>query len=146
MKAPDVPKRIPTSASNAKEFFSGTIGFNKASQLEERFARELVRRSIEFTFQVRVSPMFGLSTHKSNTPGEVEIDFLAVWRGLLQPIQIDGEIAHYKMAWQKDKDKNKDDIVNSALKSFGAQPVLRIPYWQIWTPEQTRLKVMEIFV
>lgn len=144
METPNVPMRVPRTKS--AELFAGSIGAKKASELEERFARELSKREIPFIFQVRLSPLFGLTERKTNQPGEVEIDFLTVWQNLYRPVQIDGEIAHYKMAWQAERDKAKDDIVNNALRSIGAWPVVRVPYWQIWTAEQTRQKVMEIFV
>ena len=143
MEAPTVPRFI--GSHRTPEFFSGSIGQKKASQLEERFAKFLKERGVDFSFQMRILPNGNITEKKSNLPGEVEIDFLAIWYGLIRPVQIDGEIGHYKMPWQIELDKEKDARVNQVLKHYGAWPIIRIPYWKIWTPEQTRRLVREIF-
>jgi hypothetical protein len=143
MNAPDVPRFQPSHKT--AEAFSGTVNGKKASQLEERFARELDIRKISYTFQIRILPNGKISEYKTNLPGEVEIDFLAVWQGLVQPVQIDGEIGHYKMPWQKEIDREKDARVDSVLLPKGAWPIKRISYVDIWTPELTKQKCREVF-
>lgn len=148
-KTLDVPsptRETKEDFQKVTETFTGQVQGKKASDLEERFARALQKRGISFTFRLRLSPLFGLTEVMRNDPGEIEIDMLAQHRGELVPIQIDGQIAHFYAAWQRDVDMAKDASVNHALEAYGARKVIRLKYDQIWTSKQCDNVVREIFL
>jgi hypothetical protein len=122
---------------NADEVLSGKVHGQSASDLEERSARALTRYEIPFSFRRRISPVEGLTGKKENLLGEVEIDFFTEFRSVIYPININGEIAHYYAAWQKEKDALKEIRINAALVPYRAQPLIIIPFTLLRTQEDT---------
>jgi hypothetical protein len=95
----------------------------KASDIEERFARALEsnKRIDGYSF---LQHYFGPTR---TTPGAVEVDFMVQAGGEVYPVQIDGEYAH-KTQQQRDKDAQKDQILNKYFAKFGnIKAVQRIP-------------------
>lgn len=131
-----VPRRL--RSQKPKETFTKVIQGKKASDLEERFARALDKLGYGYTFRYQIS-QFGGSENLVNTTGTVEVDFLVSKNGLLQPVQVDGEIAHYKAAWQREKDAQKDLKANEFFQQYGALPLVRIPFWDLDTQDRANL-------
>ena len=146
-RQPDYPKG-EYKLQGIEENLTGYIDGSPASDLEERFATSMRRQKIPFVFRYRLSmPMMGkreLTQQRRNLPGEVEIDFIA-GETLVQPIMIDGEIAHFKTQWQKTIDDDKVAIVDEFGKQLGWLPTVRIPYWEIDDSEKSNRKVEELF-
>lgn len=137
-----LPPRRPIPKE--KEYFTGQVQGKKASELEERFARSLDRARLQYNFRMRINPQGALTAMISNERGEVEIDFLVYEGSLMYPVQIDGEIAHFAGGWEKERDANKDAIVNEVLKPMGAAKVQRIPFHDIWTQYDSDVKAKRI--
>lgn len=102
------------------EGLTGFINGEKASDIEERFARSLWKRNIEFTFQQHY---FGPA---KNTPGAIQVDFMVSLGAMWTPVQIDGEIAH-RTVMQRMEDKIKDSRLNAYFSRNGINNVVRIP-------------------
>jgi hypothetical protein len=109
--------RLETPA--ADEFFTGQVKGLPASDIEERSANYLDRRGVDYEFR----PVYVAGR---NLPGSVELDFLVYIGDVMQPVQIDGEFAHFT-ANQRAEDRTKDAYLNDQLRGSGAFPVIRIP-------------------
>jgi len=103
-----------------KEVLSGMVQGEKASDIEERFARALDKLGISYTFQQHY---FGPA---KNTPGAIQIDFMVTSGASQVPVQIDGEIAHKTLS-QREEDRIKDTRLNAYFARVGINPVIRIP-------------------
>jgi len=121
------PRAKPASGRIApraeQEQLSGMVQGKKASDIEERFARALEgnKRIEGYSF---LQHYFGPTR---TTPGAVEVDFMVQAGGEWYPVQIDGEYAH-KTQQQRDKDAQKDQILNKYFGKFGnIKNVMRIP-------------------
>ena len=119
------------------EDFIGELQGMPSSDIEERFARSLDRREMNYDF--RTAYVVG-----RNLPGEVELDFAVYEGGLTYPIQIDGPFAHQSAA-QKNEDSAKDAILDDKLRGTGAFPVRRISGEKLETQEMTDAVVKELF-
>ena len=120
---------------NTDEVLTGVIQEKKASDIEERSARAMDKiPEWNYTFLVRISPLTGQLTQTfRNLPGEYEIDFLAVRGNEMASILIDGEVSHFLAQWQKIQDEEREAVINSVLKKYGARPVARVPYYELDT-------------
>ena len=127
--------RITTPAQ--QEGLTGYIGEWEASDIEERFARSLIKEDLPFTFREH---FFGPAR---TTPGAIEVDFL-VFAGMTSPIFIDGEYAHKSQA-QKDSDSVKDAIFDEFGMQYGFEHSRRIPGDELETQEQADNLVKEMF-
>jgi len=136
---------------NEKEYLTGVVQNKKASDIEERWARAVAKiPDWGYSFRERISPL----THKvtsvmRNLPGELEIDFLMYRGTTILPILLDGEIGHFYTAWQKAVDEGKLSAINQALKSYGAQPALRLPtnkndLWRLATQDSADALAKEV--
>jgi hypothetical protein len=123
----------------AAENFTGSVQGKKASDIEERFARSLNKLQVSFEFQARISSGDNprLSATKTNQAGELEVDHLIENGGQVIPVQIDGEIGHYFTQQQKLQDEVKTDMVNDFGVSMGWSPVVRVPYTELQTQEES---------
>ena len=133
---------------NTDENLTGFVDGKDASDLEERFARALVKLAIPSQFRARVNPLVPGDITKAhrNILGEVEIDFLANYMNRIYAILIDGEIAHFRSEWQKEVDAEKTFKINTALAPFHAKPVIRIPYWYLSNQLMANAQAEEIFL
>jgi len=122
----------------AEEPLTGFIGDWEASDIEERFARSLIKQGIAFSFREH---FFGPTR---TTPGAVEIDFLTMPVGEVRPIQIDGEFAH-KTQRQKDDDRIKDALFDEFGRKYGFAPVKRIPGELLQTQDDSDALVREMY-
>ena len=134
-----IPKRLEdTRALNrvvtetAPEILAGQVKGRVASDIEERFAKSLYKRKINFVFQE--SFIAGM-----NMPGEIRLDFL-ITDLFVQPVQIDGEFAH-KTAEQKARDDWNDAVLDDHLRGTGALPVVRIDGEKLQTQEASDLEL-----
>lgn len=107
----------------------------EASDIEERFARALYKKKIDFHFQVRV-----------NTTTQFEdktVDFL-VLVGAGFPVEIDGAIGH-KTGKQKADDSVKEALVNEWAMKSGLNPLIRVPWTELVDQEAADLTVGRLF-
>jgi len=135
----DLPLGTPTVV-RSDETLTGWVNGNKASDIEERFARALSSIGKEFAFRLPViSPR--------NMLGWLEVDFLVAHIPYYYPIQIDGEYAH-KNESKKQKDAMKDILVYENLRNeYGnVVPVIRIPGSYLATHEEAVTKAKDIFI
>ena len=119
------------------EVFVGEIQGMPSSDIEERFARSLDRRQMNYDF--RTAYVAG-----RNLPSEIELDFMVYIGGISYPFQIDGAFAH-KNASQKSEDAAKDAILDDRLRGTGAFPVRRISGEKLETQEMSDAVVKELF-
>lgn len=110
----------------------------RASDIEERSAKAIYKLSDwKFSFRVRISPLTrSITTRILGIAGEYEIDFLCFRGDIVQPILIDGEYSHFKSDAQKLEDERRESVINSVIGRQGAQPVIRVPYYQLNTQER----------
>ena len=119
------------------EMLSGFVKGKSASDLEERFARALYNKRKDFDFQRDF-----MTPH--SIPGqEKEVDFV-VYDGQPQPIEIDGMYAH-KSGEQKANDAVRDAILNETLGKYGYLPIIRVPGFELESPEETLAVVERLF-
>jgi len=128
-KLPETVNRL--QATKDGEVLTGYVQGQKASDIEERFAKALgkaIKNGSIMSYEFQPSYIAN-----RNVQGEIRLDFL-VHVPPAQPIQIDGTFAH-KAAEQKSKDKVKDAILNKHLEGTGTLPVIRIPGNELDTDE-----------
>ena len=118
---------------NKDEVLTGIVQEKDASDIEERGARAVDKLlDWTYTFRIRISPLTGrLTENFQNIAREYEIDLLCQRGYELLPVLIDGEVSHFLADWQKYVDEEREDVINKALKKYGALPVVRVPYWQL---------------
>lgn len=114
--------------SKEDEGLTGIVQGQKASDLEERWARSHYRYKIDFRFQYYVRTAVGL-------PNEDKIvDFISDINGSWQAFEIDGEIGH-KTQEQQEYDDLRDVFVNEALEWQDILPIERIKWDKLETQE-----------
>ena len=118
-----------------QEILTGQVHNQVATDIEERFARSLYKRKIDFHFQV--SFFAG-----RNMPGEVRLDFLIVDL-FLQPVQIDGEFAH-KSASAKARDQLNDARLDNHFAGSGAQLTVRLDGANLQTQQDSDRELARI--
>ena len=125
------------SRATDSEGLTGIVQGEQASDLEERVARSLYKRKMEFQFQYEVRTAVSLP-HEDRF-----VDFIVNDTGTWQALEIDGEIGH-KTQSQKEKDEMRDVFVNEALKWEGIEPIIRIGWEKLETQELTDRAIQEI--
>lgn len=105
---------------NDGEELSGFIGYDAASDIEERFYKALSKNEMIQGIEFRV-PVISAR----NLPGQLEVDFVVQVGPQIYVFQVDGEYAH-KGESKKADDARKDALVNEYYRQYGAQPVKRI--------------------
>ena len=143
MRSPHVHNRV--YYVNDDEVLSGYINGDSASDIEERAYRALAKRQIPTAFRFRINPLMGFTQTRMNILGELEVDFLAQYRGEYVPLLIDGEISHFMAMWQIDADVEKVIEINKALSVLKARPALRIPFWKLKDQSMSDRTISEIF-
>jgi len=116
-----------------EENLTHVVQNKSASDIEERSAKAIYKLSAwKFSFRVRISPLTqSITRNILGIAGEYEIDFLCYRGDEVQPILVDGEYAHFKADWQKEEDERREATINQVLGRQGANPVIRVPYWQL---------------
>lgn len=117
------------------EELTGFVHGKEASDIEERFAKELDRRGASYYFR---EPLVA----GKNLPGWVELDFMVYSGGLTYPVQLDGEYAH-KTAMQRQEDAIKDAIINDFLQGQ-SMPVKRISGDELQNEDDVKQAVKEV--
>lgn len=119
------------------EFLTGVVNGQKASDIEERFARALNRVKKGFVFRMPIiSPR--------NMLGQLELDFLVIDEPHYYPVQIDGAYAH-KAESKQQEDQKKDILIQAFLKKeYNAMPIKRIKGIDLETQEEANLQVQEL--
>lgn len=143
MRPPHIQRRV--FYVNDGEVLSGFINGDKASDIEERCYRALLKRQIPHAFRFRINPMLGFTQVRMNIIGELEVDFLCQWKGNLYPLMIDGEISHFMAKWQIEADAKKTIKINEALSQIGARPTIRIPFTRLKDQRMTDKTISDIF-
>lgn len=127
-RRPDVlTNRIPRQPED--EMFTGAVNGEKASEIEERFARSLRKKGKRFDFQIVVNTGFQVPGQKNT------VDFL-IMDGLMYPLEIDGEIAHKGQA-KRDADKLRDAIIDNIMVPQGWQHIQRVPGGDLQTQDDS---------
>ena len=130
------------------ETLTGVVQEKAASDIEERSARAIDKMpDWNYTFRIRISPLTGQLTETfQNIAGEYEIDFLCMRGNEMKPILIDGEVSHFLASWQKVIDEEKETMINTALKKYGAHPVQRVEFWKLAEQERADITFREILL
>lgn len=143
---PDFNSGKALSRTTAPVVTAGTIQGKKASDLEMMVGTALREYDVPFAFRASISPLMmsgrSFSTALDNLPGAVEIDFLAE-AGTVYPILVEGEIAHFYTAWQRDADWVKEAIINDFARAMGWHPVIRLPFTKLVTQDMAKQTVRE---
>ena len=130
------PRSIPLATfGDTDEDLTGWVNGIKATDLEERVARELRLRQLEFIFQFDV-----------RQPGRVydnSIDFVVTHFGNPKAVEIFGQFSHGDTISAKDAKRIAE--LNAVLEQQGIAPIAVIFYFDIETPEMTRDKLQEVF-
>lgn len=112
----------------------------KASDLEERFARALDKIGKPYQFQYIIAAFDGAPI--ANLQGEVHLDFL-VLDDIPRPVQVaDTEFIH-RSSEQINEDMQKDIRTNSFLSQYGAAPVMWVTQDDLSTQEMADRWVRE---
>jgi len=128
-----------------QERLSGYINGDKASDIEERFARSLAKLGIGSAFRLRLNNAGEWTSRRTNVAGEVELDFWTSFQGRVYPFQIQGEISHFYTAHQSSIDAGKRAKINAALP-LNAHPVIDVPFWLLNTQERADRMVRRGFL
>ena len=121
-----------------EELLIGAVKGQRASDLEERFARALYKNKRVLDFRFQVSFLAG-----RNLPGEKRIDFL-VDTGRIIPVEVDGYFAH-RSAAQQSRDSLKEILLNDYFQRVGYLPLVRVPGDELATQEEADRRVRELF-
>jgi len=109
-------KKNRISIPSIKEDLSGFVHGEDASDLEERFAKALDLRQLEFIFQFPVSTLYSL-------PGEEkQVDFV-VDVGFQYPVEVDAVFTHLN---QESEDQLRDAQIDEVLSRQGFFPIQRV--------------------
>lgn len=119
------------------EGLTGIVQGKDASDLEERVARSLYKRKLEFQFQYLVQTAVSLPQEDRN------VDFIIDNYGTYQALEVDGEIGHKSQSAQE-KDAMRDIFVNEALEWLNIKPIVRIAWDKLETQELTDRTIMEL--
>lgn len=129
------------------EVLTGYVQGMDASDIEERFARALNTSQLPYGFRVQIMNAGGnpiiVNQADRNSLGVVEVDFLVDKYGTFYPFNIDGEYSH-KTSVQREADAEKDRKLNELLKVWNAQPMARVPYYQLDNQENANRVIREI--
>lgn len=130
--------RLPRPSENPdEEPLTGVVQGLEASDIEERFARAHYQLKVDFRFQWYVHTAVGI-------PGEdKQVDFLTDFSGTQIAFEIDGEIGH-KTIEQQEYDDFRDALVNEQLARMGILPIVRVPWFDLETQEQTNQTFKEL--
>lgn len=132
-KLPSNPPREQRKMRNEpipeEEGLTGYVQGRQASELEERYAKALDKndnvRGYDFQFIV---------TPPTQIPGQSNLIDFMIDAGLRYPVEVDGDWVH-KTAAQKDKDAQRDAILDEYLKRFNIEPITRIEGWKLEAQE-----------
>lgn len=130
------------------EVLTGYIGYDKASDLEERSARSLDRLQVPYNFRIQFipsdPPIVISSKMGRNQLGAIEADFTFERAAQIIAVQVDGEFAH-KTREQVEGDRLKDDKLTNILYQLGGGVVIRVPFFWLETQEQANNTWDQIF-
>jgi hypothetical protein len=119
-----------------KEQLMGSVRGMKASSLEERFAKALDKRNIDYYFRLSIGAPRGL-------PGWKELDFLVV-NGGYYPIEIeDTTFIHHGTTAE---DMLKDAQTVEYLKMYNPFPVKHVDQTRLGDDKMADLVVKELFL
>ena len=119
-RVPITGVRTPTAARDAEEL-SGIVRGFQASAIEERFARALERRNIDYYFRYALG--------NRGLPGWRELDFLVIWFGY-RPFEIE-DISFIHRGTQAE-DAWKDAQTMDFLKQYNPYPVQHVNNTQLY--------------
>jgi len=132
-KLPLTGRQTPRAARDAEEL-SGTVHGFRASDLEERFAKALDLKDIEYYFR------FALG--ERGMPGWRELDFLVVFFGY-HPIEV--EDITFIHRGKTSEDAWKDAQVMEALKEYQPFPVVHITNDDLYDQDAANATVRRLF-
>jgi len=136
------PKPVDTAKNRLRvtaeaENLAGVVNGQEASEIEERFAKALRGKGLDFSFQVVLPTGYQI-------PGQLNtIDFV-IYEGVGYPVEIDGDWVH-KNASQRDRDLIRDAIINAQMTPRGWMPIMRVPGYKLETQEDADKTVEEMF-
>jgi hypothetical protein len=119
------------------EQLTGQVNGQRASDLEERFARALEKikgiRRYDFQPSMIVD---------RNLPGEVRPDFI-IYSDTPMAVMIDGEFVH-KSAEARARDQFNDAILYEHLRDFGFLPPIRVPGYRLQTQDEANAVAQDL--
>ena len=136
IRQPKAGPRLETQKED--EGLTGLVNGEPASAIEERFARALWKRRLDFDFNWNVYTAFSLPNQKRR------VDFV-VHLPPSFPIEIDGEIAH-KGAEQKEEDRIRDATIDDTMMKRGWMPIRRVDGSMLSTQQGADSMVSMLFV
>ena len=116
------------------EELSGWVNGLEATDLEERFARELRKKKLDFQFQFNF--LLPDRTYKNT------IDFVIDRFPIIYPVEIYGQLHE----GNEERDERRLGFLNEFLIPQGLQEITVVWYWQIETPERTQALIEEKFL
>ena len=131
------PRVMPINpvTEHPDEGLTGWVNGIRASDLEERFSRELRKKRLGFAFQHNV--------RVENRGYKNTIDFVVDTGFSHQAVEVFGPFTHGDALSEKDAARLAE--INPALMQQGIEPVIVVWHWEISTPELARNKVDELF-
>jgi hypothetical protein len=120
-----------------EENLTGWVNGKNASDIEERFAKALRAKRVDFKFRVDVRTAISI-------PGrDREIDFLIDLGGRWRAVEVDGEIGHKNMG-QKSRDVVREIYINESLRKEGILPIARVHWRKLQNQEMAARAVLEL--
>lgn len=119
------------------EQLTGFVNGERASDLEERFARALRAEKIDFSFQVQFSTAVSLV-------GEDKVVDFVVNNGLQFPVDINGSIGHTSSA-QRGKDAVREALLNEVFSYKGMQPLQVVWWYELDNQQEANAVVKRMF-
>lgn len=134
-----LPVLVPRVSKDVENLTGFVRGFN-ASDIEERFARALIKLDIGFWFQYKVETAFTMPEYQKR------VDFIVFWMpGKVVPVEIYGDHWH-STAGDKARDTQREIEINEAGAKYGWQP-LEIVWGRELTDQQLAdAKARELFI
>jgi hypothetical protein len=109
----------------------------QATDIEERFARGLMKVNLEFRFQVPFHTRVSL-------PGQERVVDFVVESGFQYPVEVDGPNWHANTA-ERARDEVREILLNEVFRSIGYMPLQRVKWWQLESQAMADRVVREIF-
>lgn len=124
-----VPAFRPTPTYNEQydEGLTGYVHGSKASDLEERLARALDKRGLDYAFQVSIYTAYSLPDE------EKKVDFVIEGRLPVEPL---GFIGHFLTIGQRAKDRMRELQLNEAFERIGLMPLTSVHFSKLGSQER----------
>lgn len=125
-----------------EEILTGFVHGQRASALEERFAKALEFFGLDYIFQYEVVSAYSL-------PNEGKlIDFIVFDGGIGIPVEVGSKFVHQSTSDQE-KERERDNVLNAILPLLGFMPIsdeFRVPLDRPYDLEDAKSIVASLFI